>query len=427
MVKLKRTLGLFDITMYGVGIILGAGIYVLIGKAAGISGNSIWLAFVLSGIVAGLTGLSYAELSGMFPRSAAEYVYTKKAFGNRVFSFLVGWLSACAIVIAAAAVALGFGSYASADFGVPVVAAAIAVIAVCSLINFWGIKESSNLNIIFTSIEIIGLLLIIFLSIPKLGSVDYFEMPAGFSGIAGAAILVFFAFLGFEDLVNIPQETKSPRRTIPHGLLLAIAISTILYVIVSISVVSLLDWQKLGESKAPLAEAAAASGAPWAGGLLSYIALFATFNTVLFLLIAGSRKIFGMAEEHEFVRQLTYVHPSRKTPLITIVLIGLASIGFTLIGDIKKVAELTDFAAFALFAAVNASVIILRYAKPHYPREFSVPLSIGKMPVIPLLGLLFCIYMLSFFKPEIYFGILAVIAAGIFILAITYNRNRSPS
>lgn len=414
MPKLKREIGLFEVTMYGIGVILGAGIYVLLGKAAGVAGNSVWISFVISAVIALFTGLSYAELSSMFPKSAAEYIYTKKAFGNRTFSFLIGWISIFAMVVAGAAVALGFAGYASVIFGVPIVAAAIGLIILTSLINFWGMKESATLNIIFTSIEMFGLLMVIFFAFPHLGEVNLLEMPAGWAGVFTAATLIFFAYLGFEDLVNISEETKNPRKNIPLGLLISVVVTSIIYILVSMSAVTLMDWQALGASKAPLADTLS-TVAPWASGLLSYIALFATGGTVLFLLVAASRKLYGMAEEHEFSKKLCLLHPKTKTPWVAIGVTALAAIGFATLGDIKVVAELTDFAAFTLFAAVNLSVIVLRFMQPKYPRKFFIPLSIGKMPVIPLLGLLFCFYLLTFFTGSIYTGAAIVFAVGLVV------------
>src|SRR3990172_2143484 len=209
MAKLRRALGLFETTMYGIGIILGAGIYVLIGKAAGVAGNSVWIAFLVAGLIAGITGLSYAELSGMFPKSAASYVYTRHALKQRFVPFVVGWLAIYASVAAAATVSLGFAGYMSVLTGWSQIPIAIVLIAILSVINFWGIKESAKMNILFTSIEILGVLVIIALAFGfgHFGYADYFEMPAGMTGIFTAAVLIFFAYLGFEDLVNVSEET----------------------------------------------------------------------------------------------------------------------------------------------------------------------------------------------------------------------------
>lgn len=408
--KLKRTLGLFEVTMYGVGIILGAGIYALIGKAAGIAGPALWAAFGIGGFVALLTGLSYAELGAMFPKEAAEFVYTKKAFGRSLLSFLVGWLIIIVGCVAAATVALGFGGYFQAITGVPQLAAAVGLIAVMSYLNFYGIKESSRANILFTIIEASGLILIILLGLGHLGSVNYLEAPAGIEGIFMAAILVFFAYLGFEDIVNIAEETKKPTRVIPRALLLSILITTIIYVLVSVSAVSILPWQTLGTSAAPMADIAQ-TALPGLGPIMAFIALFATANTVLVLLIVESRMAWGMAHAKALPKPLALIHPRRCTPWTAIIATSLLTVAFVFFGNIRTVAEITDFGAFLIFLSVNVSLIWLRFTRPNIRRPFKVPLNIGRFPVLPALGAAFCVGMLFFFSWQ-------VVSIGIAILVI---------
>lgn len=421
--KLKRALGLFELTMYGIGIILGAGIYVLVGKAAGEAGNAVWMSFVLSAVLAGLTGLSFAELASMFPKDAGPYLYARKAFGSKLFAFLIGWLLIFAIGLAAAAVTLGFSGYFNNLFGAGVLLTAAVALTIMTAINFWGIKESAQLNIIFTGIEMLGLLIIIFIGLPHLGSVNYFEMPFGFSGVVAATILIFFAYLGFEDLVNVSEEVKNPKKTVPLALLLSIAVSSVLYILVSVSAVSLLDWQELGASSAPLAHAA--EGAfPNAALIISVIALFATFNTSLFLLVAGSRLVYGIANQGVLPRIFTKVHALTKTPWVSVLAVGLLGIGFLFFGGIKRVAQLTDWSAFFIFAAVNLAVVVLRFKEPNTHRPFKVPLSLGKLAVLPAIGFLFSLAMLfSFDFEEALLG-LGILALGAVVYFILNRKNK---
>lgn len=409
-VKLKRELGLFELMMYGVGIILGAGIYALIGKAAGVAGNALWMAFGIGALIATFTGLSYAELGSMFPKEAAEYIYSKRAFRSHLLSFLIGWLIIFIGCVAAATVALGFGGYFYSLTGVSSILSAIVLIAVLSALNFWGIKESAKANILFTLIELSGLLLIIFLAANYFGSVNYFEAPAGISGVFAAAILIFFAYLGFEDIVNMAEETKNPKKVVPKALILSILISTVLYILVSLSAVSIMPWQKLGASAAPLADVANVA-LPGSAVILSLIALFATSNTVLILLIVESRMAWGMAHEGSLPRILSKIHHIRRTPWIAIIGVMALAGAFTLIGNIKTVAEITDWGAFLIFMSVNASLIWLRFKEPKLKRPFKVPLNIGRFPVLPALGIAFCLFMLTHFD-------LLVTSFGIFILVL---------
>jgi len=174
-VSLRRTLGLFEVTISGVGIILGAGIYALIGEAAGLAGNAVWISFALSALVAVFTGLSYAELASMFPKAAAEYEYTSQAFG-RFAAFLVGWLTIFSGVVGAATVALGFAGYFRALTGAPLLPSALLLLAALSAVLFSGIKQSARVDIAFTAIEVLGLVFVILLGIPYLGSVNLLEL-----------------------------------------------------------------------------------------------------------------------------------------------------------------------------------------------------------------------------------------------------------
>ena len=248
--QLRRELGLLEVTLSGVGIILGAGIYVLIGQAAGLAGNAIWLAFGFSAIIALLTGLSYAELSSMFPKAGAEYDYVTNAF-NKQFAFVIGWLVFLSGVLAAATVALGFAGYLSGLTSLPMIFSAIILLIVLTVLLAFGVKETARVAVIATLVEVAGLVIIIAIGLPHLGSVNYWEMPQGYNGLFAASALIFFAYQGFESMVKFSEETKKPETTVPKALILAIAISVILYVLVALSVVSVMGWQQTGCFKCP--------------------------------------------------------------------------------------------------------------------------------------------------------------------------------
>jgi len=413
-VALKRELGLLEVTLSGVGIILGAGIYALIGKAAGLAGNSIWISFALSALIAVFTGLSYAELSSMFPKASAEYEYVTNAFSKKL-AFIVGWLIIWSGVFGASTVALGFAGYFNAIFDVPVKISALVLIAALSFLILYGIKESAWFAITATLIEAAGLVIIIFIGLPYLGNVDYFEMPHGLEGVFEASALVFFAYIGFEGIVKLSEETKAPEKTIPRGLMLAILISIILYVLVAISAVSVMGWERLSASDAPFADLAFSVMGRDGFIVLSVIALFATANTVLFMLIAASRITYGMADSFSLPGVLAQVHPSRRTPWIAILSMMALSMVFVFAGDIKFVANVTNFTIFVTFIVVNAALIMLRYTKPELERPFKVPLTIGRLPLLPLLGLAFCIFMLAQLSMQVLaVGMMVTVLGGLF-------------
>jgi len=418
-------MGLFHLTMYGVGLILGAGIYVLIGEAAGIAGDSVWIAFVLGSVVALFAGFSYAELSSVFPKAAAEYVFIKNAFKNNFFAFVIGWLTAITSIITAATVAIGFGGYFAEFVNIPIIISAVGLLIVLSIVNFIGIRESSWTNTIFTIIEVAGLILIIIIgftfSNPE--PVNYTESPTGLTGIVIAFVLIFFAFIGFEDMANIAEEVKKPKKTLPRAIILSVIISGTIYVLVALAVVRVVNWEELANSAAPMALVAQRGLGAEAHILLSSIALFAITNTVLITLVAGSRIFYGMAREKVFPGILTKVHFKTKTPWIAIIVIMITGIVFTFIGDIVVVANITVFAIVITFAAVNLAVIVLRYTEPDIERKFKVPINIGKFPILPLFGLGISVYMALQFEIEIVLVGLGIIVVGI-IFYFSYNKQK---
>ena len=422
--RLKRDVTLVTAILYGVGIILGAGVYALVGEAAGLAGNSLWLSFVLAAAVSAFTGLSYMELISMFPRSAAEYTYVKHAFRNKLLAFNVGWIEIFADTIAASAVSLGFAGYFHALFGAPIILTALVLIFIMSVVNFWGMKESSRLNVVFTLVEIAGLVLVVVLALAygKFGSVDYLEMPHGVTGTLSAAALIFFAYIGFEDLANISEEVKDARKNVPKALLMSIIITTVIYVLVGIAVVSLVDWQELAASKAPLAFAVSSVlGGPgfW---VMSIIALFATANTVLLSLIVSSRMMYGMGRDRSFPEALSKIHKKRRTPYVAVLVTMILAMAFVLFGHINIVASITDLGTFYVFIFVNASAIILRYRMPKVKRLFRTPLNIGRFPLIPFFGLLSSLILVSHLRIEAILIGLALAAAGVVVYLIIREK-----
>lgn len=412
-VLLKRELELFEVTLSGLGIILGAGIYALIGKASGLAGNFLWMSFAISAFIAIFTGLSYAELSSMFPKASAEYEYTSNAFGKRL-AFIIGWLIILSGVIGASTVALGFGGYFKALFNIPIITSALVLIIALSFLLFWGIKESARFAIVATLIEVAGLLIIIFIGVPYLGKVDYFEMPMGMAGVFQASALVFFAYTGFESIVKLSEETKSPEKTIPKGLIFAILISIVIYILVAISVVSVIGWEKLSVSDAPLSDIAFSAFGSNAFVLLTIIALFSTSNTVLLMMLGSSRIIYGMSDSLHLPNILSKIHFSRRTPWTAIIVTSVLSLLFVFAGDIAFVANVANFTLFVTFFVINTALIVLRFKEPQTVRPFRVPFTIGKFPLIALLGMLFNVFMLLQLEAKVILvGVAIVIVGGL--------------
>jgi APA family basic amino acid/polyamine antiporter len=414
---LKRELGLLSTILYGIGIILGAGIYALIGVGAGMAGNMLWFAFLVSAIIAIFTGLSYAELSSMFPKAAAEYHYTKKAFGFETFSFVIGWILVIGTVIAASTVALGFAGYFVNLFGGDKTVVAGALIVVMSALNYVGIRESARFNNIASVIEAGGLLLVVavwFLVPPEMPG-DIFEMPAtGIAGVMGAIGVIFFAYIGFENIANLAEEVKDSRRNIPIALIVSLLISTVLYIIVSMAAVAEVGSEALSASDAPLTMVVTRGLGEYAS-ILSIIALFATGNTVLIFLIAASRILYGMSKANSLPAFLskTDLH---GTPMFAILAAGLVALLISFSGDIKTVAQLTDLGVFIAYAAVNAALIAIAGKK--LKRAFTSPRLAG-IPILAWLGVASSLFMLITFELNLWLLEITVIMAGLIFFKIS--------
>jgi len=415
MLKLKRNITLFEATMYCLCVIVGAGIYVLIGVAAGEAGNVTWLAFLFAALIAGCTGLSYAELSSKLPYDAAEYTYSKEAFKSKKFAFGIGWFKLITAIIAAAAVSLGFGGYFSGLFGVSPLIGAILIVLMALFLNIYSVKSTLKISALFVGVTIFGLLLIIFTGLGHIGSIDYFDFTFGWNGLFTAAALTFFAFLGFEDVANLSEESKNPRKILPKAIMISIIVSTIIYTLVSLISISVVPWNELAVSSSPLTQVAKVTMGSTGSLLMSLIALFATGSTVFVLFFAYSRMIFGMAEKGSLPLVFLKISKKRRTPYTALICVGILTIFFILLRDLKFVASLTDFGALSVFMVVNLSLIVLRYKKPHIHGHFRVPLNIGRFPILPAIGAGFSLYMLTTLSLVVAILSLLIFAIGIII------------
>lgn len=384
--KLRRSLGLFACTMMGVGAILGAGIYALVGKATGQAGGAVWISFVIAAGFAGLTGLGYAELSSFIPRAGGQYHYIRRAFGART-AFVATWLMLGGLALVSATVALGFAGYLDSITPIPTIPTAVAAIAVTAVVLTIGIRESAWFAGVCTALEVLGLVVVIVLGVPALGTVDLLEAPHGWVGIGSGAALIFFAYIGFEEIVQLSEEAHEPTRTIPRALLLSVLISTVLYVLVAMAAVSLVGWPALAASDAPLATVVAETG-PRITSSIATIALFSTANTVLMMMLSAARLLYGMAEHGALPSVLGRVHPRRKTPWVATVAVATLSAGCVVgLRRIELVATVSNFVLFATFILVNAAVIALRFREPHVPRPFRIPGAVARVPLVPVVAI----------------------------------------
>ena len=404
--KLARHVGLVALVLYGVGDMVGAGIYATIGTAAGQMGNAVWLAFVASMCAAMLTGLSYANLASRYPRAAGASYVTQKAYGLSPLSYIVGLA-----VMASGLTSMGTQSNAFAQnllaflpAGVPAWAVVVAFLLGLTAINLWGIRESMWANAVCTLIEVGGLLLLIVFGLRFLGSVNYLETPPVVdpaTGVAAAAeglqwslvlsgaVLTFYAFVGFEDMLNVCEEVKNPRKTMPWGMVLAILCATVLYLLVSLVAVSAVPYADLAKESAPVMKIGSVV-APWLPGwVFGAITVFAVANTSLLNYVMGSRLAFGMARQGLLPGVLAKVHPKRRTPWVAILTLGTIALVLSLVFDLRPLAKATSLLLLCVFTVVNVALVVLKFKDKDHRGSFEVP------SVIPLLGAVFCVSLIA--------------------------------
>jgi len=392
---LRRRLGLPLLVLYGTGITIGAGIYVLIGAVAGHAGIYAPWSFLLAALAMTLTVASYAELSTRYPVSAGEAAYVRAAFQSRLASTLTGLLTIVIGVVSSSAVALGSAGYIGQFIDLPPSLIVVAVLLILGAVAAWGILESVLLASLFTLIEIGGLVAIIAAALYVDPSIALSFPPpppieaATLSGVAFASLLAFFAFIGFEDLANVVEEAKVPHRDLPRAMVLTLVISTVLYLAVVTIAVNAVPAATLASSPAPLSlvfrELAGVSPAT-----ISAIAIFATLNTILAQMTMAARVIYGMARQGDLPGVAGRVHPTTATPLIATALIVVAAIALALAVPFERLAESTSIATLIVFAAVNLSLLRVRHRRirssgPHV-----------RVPVwVPAAGLATCLAMMA--------------------------------
>ena len=393
-VKLKRTISLPLLLFYGLGTILGAGIYVLVGQVAGLAGQYAPLSFVIAAIVAGFTGFSYAELSARYPLSAGEAIYVQEGFARPRWAILVGFLVACSGIVSAAAVTRGAVGYIQVFVDLPTSALVVCLLLILGAVAVWGTTESLVTAAVFTVIEIFGLALIIWVGRDAFSAHNFSptsflptSLAVNWQGIFIGGFLAFFAFIGFEDMVNVAEEVKQPQRTLPLAILLAIAIATLMYLSIAIVAIHLASAQELVASDAPLAFLfqRATGQNPW---LITGISIFAVINGALIQIIMVSRLLFGMSRKKWLPEILSKLHPKTHTPAIAIVGVVAVVIAFALFLPLISLASVTSFALLLVFILVNSALIAIKRRQP-------VAQGVRVYPLwVPICGVLSCLTLL---------------------------------
>lgn len=384
---LKRTLTLPVLIFYGLGTIIGAGIYVLVGKVAGVAGDLLPYAFALAGGIAAFTAFSYAELAARFPQSAGAALYADKAYGRQALSRLVGWLVIFTGVVSAATIINGFPGYLAIFVTLPPLWVKVGLALILAGIAAWGIRESAALIVTITLLELGGLVYVLVVGVmsvqnPAVDSVVEAAPSGGGLGMLMGAFLAFYAFIGFEDMVNVVEEVKRPRRNVPLAILASVATATVLYVLVSFVALAAMPAGVLAASSAPLADLVAGAGV--SPRLIALISLVAVINGALVQIIMASRVIYGMASQGLAPELLGKVYPATRTPVRATLLVALCVLVFALWLPLATLAGLTSMTMLTIFAIVNLGLVLIK--RRDGPSDtFQVPQA------VPACGALLCV------------------------------------
>jgi amino acid transporter len=378
--ELRRSLSLPLITFFGLGTILGAGIYVLVGKVAGVAGMYAPLSFALAALTAALSAFVYMELCSRYPLSGGAAVYCEQGFRVRWLSILVGFLIVLSGRVSAATITKGFVGYFRVFFDWPDAVVIVGALGLLGLLAIWGIAQSTVAAAVATIIEVAGLLLIIAVSGDALGNLpervgDLLPPMEGvaWQGIVLGGFLAFYAFIGFEDMVNVAEEVKDAQKMLPRAIILALGSATLLYFAIALISVLALPLDELAASRAPLALIYERStGDP--PTFMALIALFAVINGALIQIIMASRMLYGMSKEGWLPKAIGIVHPRTQTPIVATVLVVGAILLFALGLPLVTLAKVTSFALLVVFALIGIALIRIKRREPGGAGAYTVPL-----------------------------------------------------
>ncbi|GAA4441738.1 amino acid permease [Phytohabitans houttuyneae] len=459
--RLRRELSALDLTVFGVGVVIGTGIFVLTGVAAKTTaGPAVALSFVIAGIACALAALCYAEFASTVPVAGSAYTFSYATLGELV-AWIIGWDLILEFIIGSAVVAVGWSQYLAVfldTIGVELPSAiassedgafnlpAVLIVLVLTAVLVAGIKLSSRVNEVVVAIKVAVVLFVIIAGaffierdnytpfVPPsepapdtsglhatLVETVFGQAPANFgvSGIFAAAALVFFAFIGFDIVATTAEETKHPQRDLPRGIIGSLLICTVLYVAVSLVVVGMRNYTDLDEA-APLAAAFRAVDQPFFANLITVGALAGLTTVMMILMLGQSRVAFAMSRDGLLPRPLSIVHPRFGTPYRITIIVGVVVAVLAGIIPLAELAELVNIGTLFAFVLVSIGVVVLRRTRPDLPRAFRLPL----MPLIPVLSLLACLVLMFFLTVETWLRFLAWMAIG-FVVYFAYSRRRS--
>lgn len=436
--SLHRVMGPWLLLLFIVGDILGTGIYALTGQVAKQVGGVVWLPFLIAFVVAVVTAFSYLELVTKYPRAAGAALYTHKAFGIHFVTFLVAFTVMCSGITSASTASRAFAANLSGAFqlnlesGIGISLVGLGFMALVAIVNFRGVGESVKANVVLTIVELTGLLIIIFIGLWAIsagqGDVSRITQFAStpdssiFWSVMAATTLAFFAMVGFEDSVNMAEECKNPSGIFPKVLLTGLFITGAIYVLVSISAITLVSPADLGEGETPLLKVVQAGAPNFPLWIFGFITMFAVANSALINMLMASRLVYGMSREHVLPPIFGKVHPTRRTPYLAIGFTTLLAFGLILfVGEVPALGGTTALLLLFVFTIVNIAVLILRREKVEH-EHFRTP------TFLPVIGAISCAFFAGPWtgRDPVQYKIAGVlIAIGVVLWVVTVLVNRA--
>jgi len=434
--RLKRTLTVVDLTLLGIGAIIGTGIFVLIGTATvgdahrpG-AGPGIILSFVLSGITCALAALCYAELAAMIPAAGSAYTYSYATLGE-FLAWITGWNLVLEYGVACVAVAIGWSGYfnniltslgihlpdwathapGTAEGAIANFPAAIIVLIVTAILVI-GVKESARTNAMIVCIK---LAVVLFFLAAGMGSVNPENwspfMPYGFGGVGAAAAIVFFAYIGFDAVSTTAEEARNPQRDLPLGIIISLGVCTVLYVLVAAVLTGIVPYTQI-DIHAPVAEALRHAGFQWGAALVATGAVAGITSVLVVLMLGQIRIFFAMSRDGLIVPSLSRIHPKFCTPHYSTVLTGVGVAVLAALIPIGEAADMTNIGTLFAFVLVCLGIVVLRKTQPDHPRPFKTPF----MPWVPLLAALCCLGLMAYLPlmTWIRFVVWTIIGVGVY-------------
>ena len=469
---LKRSLGAFNVTLLGIGAIIGAGIFATVGTAAAGdasrpgAGPSLMLSFCITALVCAFTALCYAEMAAMVPISGSAYTYSYATLGELV-AWIIGWDLILEYAIGNVAVAISWANYfrsllesiginipawLATDFrtarkipgllesaphilGVPIVfnLLAFAIVALITIVLVWGIKESAQFNAVMVGIKILVLLFFIVVALYFVSPTNMVPnwhpfQPNGWSGTLAGAAVVFFAYIGFDAVSTVAEETRDPARDLPIGIIASLIICTIFYVVVAAVFTGLIPYNELvrrlsTEQAEPLTMALqhVAPGAKWATGIVAFGSVVAHTAVLLVFQLGQPRIFFSMARDGLLPPVFANVHPRFKTPHVTTILTGVVVGGFSAVMSIDEMVDLTNIGTLFAFVLVCVGITILRYKEPNRPRRFKVPFGAW---LLPMSGAISCLFLVYYLPPTSWWRFVAWLLIGLSVY-LSYGYAKS--